>query len=114
MSKRIPQVNQLIKKELSQIILREIEFPVGVLVTLTRVETSFDLEIAKIYISALPEKEEEKAIQILNINIYELQQKINKRLKMRPIPRICFIKEKETVEAGKIEEILIKLKSKKD
>ncbi len=39
MSKRIPQVNQLIKKELSQIILREIEFPVGVLVTLTRVET---------------------------------------------------------------------------
>ncbi len=72
------------------------------------------MEIAKIYISALPEKEEEKAIQILNINIYELQQKINKRLKMRPIPRICFIKEKETVEAGKIEEILIKLKSKKD
>lgn len=110
MSKRIPQVNQLIREELSQIILREIDFPVGVLVTLTRVETSPDLEMARVYISALPEKEEEKSIKILNKNIYQLQQKINKRLKMRPIPRICFVKEKETAEAGKIEGILEKLK----
>ena len=45
MSQRILKVNQLIKKELSQIILKEAEFPKEVLVTLTRVETLPNLQI---------------------------------------------------------------------
>ncbi|MDD2696554.1 MAG: 30S ribosome-binding factor RbfA [Candidatus Pacebacteria bacterium] len=110
MSKRVPQVNQLIKKELSQIIRREIEFPLDVLVTLTRAEASPDLEEIKIYISSLPEEKKKTVLQILNKNIYQLQQKLNRRLEMRPIPKIYFVEEKETVEAGKIEEILAKLK----
>lgn len=111
MSKRLPQVNQLIRKELSRIILREIEFPEGVLATLTRVETSVDLEQSKIYVSVLPENNLEIVLRILNKNIYELQQRLNHRLRMRPIPRICFIREKETIEADKIEGILEELKN---
>lgn len=110
MSKRIRQINQLIKKELSQIILREIEISSEILITLTRVETSPDLEEAKVYISVLPEEKRGRVLQILNKNIYSLQQKLNRRLKTRPIPRISFIEEKETVEAGRIEEILAELK----
>ena len=56
MAKRIPQVNELIQRELSQIVLREIEFPLDVLVTITRVAASQDLEYAKIYISVIPEQ----------------------------------------------------------
>ena len=114
MAKRIARVNQLIKKELSQIILREIDFPLGVLVTLTRVETSANLIDAKIYISVLPGSQSLKVFQILNSQIYNLQQRLNHRLKMRPIPKIKFLKEQETEEAGKIEEILEKLKNKEN
>jgi len=114
MSKRIAQVNQLIKKELSQTIQREIEFPSNVLVTLTRTEATPDLEEIKIYISCLPDEKKKTVLQILNKNIYQLQQKLNKRLEMRPIPRICFVEEKETAEAGHIEEILEKLKKDKE
>jgi len=113
MSQRIQQVNQLIKKELSRIILKEVEFPAEVLATLTRVETSQDLEQAKVYISVLPENQAERVLLILNRQIYELQQKLNRRLKMRPIPRIYFIKEKETSKAGRVEEILEKIKVEK-
>ncbi len=113
MSKRIPRVNQLIKKEISQILLREIEFPEDTLVTVTRVETSVDLNQAKVYLSCLSENKTTKVLQILDRKIYDLQQILNKRLRMRPIPRIKFVKEKETKEAGKIEEILEELKSKK-
>jgi len=112
-SKRIQRVNQLIKKELSQILLREVEFPAGVLMTVTRVESSLDLNQAKVYISCLPEEKTLMVFQILNRRIYELQQELNQRLRMRPIPRIKFVEEKETKEAGKIEEILEELKSKK-
>ena len=110
MSKRIPRVNQLIKKELSQIVLKEIEFPKGVLVTVTRVETSLDLNQAKVFISSLPESHTERVLSILNRQIYFIQQKLNKRLKMKFIPKIEFREEKKTREAGEVEGILERLK----
>lgn len=113
MPKRLPSANQLIKKELSQILLREIEFPQDVLVTITRVETSANLADSKVWISVLPEGKSKEFLEILNQNIYFLQQKLNKRLKMRPIPKIIFFEEKKTREAGQVEEILEKLKKNK-
>ena len=110
MSKRIQRVNQLIKKEISQLLLREVEFPADTLVTVTRVETSADLKESNIWVSVIPEERQKRILQILNKNIYILQQKLNKRLKMRPIPRIKFLEEKKTREAGRIEEILEELK----
>ncbi|MBU4298575.1 30S ribosome-binding factor RbfA [Patescibacteria group bacterium] len=113
MSKRIPRVNQLLKKELGQIILKEIDFPKDVLVTITRVETLPNLSESRVFISVFPEKISREILEILRREIYFLQQKINKRLKMRPLPRLLFVLEKMTVEAGRIEEILEKLKSKR-
>ena len=111
MSQRIPRVNKLIKKELSQILLKEIEFPKDVLVTVTRVIASDNLNEAKVYISVMPEEQSERVLQILERKVYYLQQKINKRLRMRPIPQIRFSEEKETAEAGRIEELLEKIKN---
>ncbi len=111
MPERIPRVNALIKKEISQIILKEVEFPVDVLATVTRADTYSNLQESNIWISVLPEDRGEEVFKILNKNIYVLQQFLNKRLKMRPIPKIRFLKEKTTVEAAKIEEILEKLKN---
>ncbi len=75
MSKRIPQVNQLIKKELSQIIQREIDFSPDVLVTLTRVDTSSDLMEAKIYISVLQEEKEKilANVDFLSMMVHDIK-----------------------------------------
>ena len=109
---RVQRVNQLIKKELNQIILKEIDFPKDVLVTMTRVETSANLIQAKVYISVIPADKSDQVSAALKYNIYDLQQELNKRLRMRPIPRIIFIQEKKTQEAGKIEELLEKIRKK--
>jgi len=95
---------------MSQILLKEIEFPIGILVTVTGAETSPDLKDANIWISAFPKEESGRVLEILNKNIYFLQQKLNKRLKMRPLPRIKFLEERKTAEAGEIEKILEELK----
>ena len=113
MSKRIQRVNQLIKKEFSQILLREVDFPKDILVTITRVDTSPNLRESKVFISTVPEDKGQLVLKDLNQKVYELQQKINRRLKMRPVPRIRFSEERETSEAGRIEELLEKLKSKR-
>jgi len=119
MKKRIQRLNQLIKKEVAQLILREIDWeeggwrPKDVLVTVTRAEVTLDLRESKIYVSIMPEKEESQILDFLNRRIFLLQKKIDKRLKMRPVPKISFLEEKSTAEAGRIEEILEKLKSKR-
>ncbi len=113
MGNRLQRVNQLIKKELGQIFLREVEFPQEVLSTITRVETSPNLIEAKIFVSTFPENRSPEVLKILNSQVYQLQQKLNKRLKMRPIPKIEFFEEKKTAEAGQIEEILSRIKKRK-
>lgn len=112
--KRVPRVNQLIKKELSQILFREVDFPENVLVTVTRVESLADLSEAQVYISVLPADQFPRVLEILNKLIYYLQQKLNRRLKMRPLPKIKFVKEKRTIEAGRVEELLAKINQEKN
>lgn len=110
MSKRIQKVNGLIKEELGKIILKEVDLPKDVLATVTRVITSPNLSQSKVYISVIPVNQAAKVLQILQGQIYFLQQKLNRRLNMSPIPKINFIEEKETKKAGKIEKILASLK----
>jgi ribosome-binding factor A len=109
MSDRVVKANKLIQEELSKIIFREVEFP-DALITLTRVETTGNLIESKIYISVMPASKEANVFKNLNKRIYYLQQLLNERLRIRPMPKIIFQKEKETERAGKIEEILEKLK----
>lgn len=106
MANRVEKVNQLIKKELSRIILREVDFPNNVLVTLTRVDTSPNLIETKVFLSTMPESRAQETLDILNKDIYRIQQALNKRLVMRPIPKIMFREEKETRGAGRVEELL--------
>ena len=113
MSKRIPRVNELIKEEISRIIFEEIEFPTGVLVTVAKVDTSKDLRNSNIFITALPEENLSGIVDSLNKRSVFLQKKMNKLLRMRPLPRIRFAEEREASEAGRIEEILEQLKKGK-
>ena len=110
MSERVLKVNELIKRELNQILLKELEFSQELLITITRVETTSNLIQSKVYISVIPENQTLKTLRNLNGRIYFLQQKLNQRLKMRPIPKIIFLKEKETGQASRIEEVLEQLK----
>jgi ribosome-binding factor A len=113
MPKRIPRVNQLIKKELGQIILKEFDFPKDVLVTITRVETLSNLKESKVFISIFPENKRGEILNSLNQKIYFLQKRINQKLKMKPLPRLKFLEEKKAKEAARIEELLEELKKEK-
>ncbi len=112
MSKRIDRVNQLIKKTLSKLLLKELDFEKDVLITLTRVETASDLSKASVFISVMPEEKIELVLRSLNRNIYHLQQKINKKLVMKRVPNIIFKVETKTAEADRIEKLLDELKNK--
>ena len=113
MNPRIPKVNQLLQEELGEILLRELELPDGVLATVTRVDASGNLQEAKVYISVMPEAKFQDVFGILQKNIYGIQQMLNKRLRMRPVPRIKWAVETKTSEAQRIEELLEKTREEK-
>ena len=111
MSDRILKVNELIKTELSRILYKELDFSRDILITITRVDCSSDLNNARVYVSIIPEIKEEKTFDILNKKIQQIQKSLDKRLIMRFVPKIIFKKEKETKNAQRIEEILEEIKS---
>jgi len=113
MNPRIPKVNQLLQEELGAILLKELELPDGVLATVTRVDAWGNLQEAKVYISVMPEASQEDVFAALNRDVYAIQHLLNKRLKMRPVPRIRWVVETKTSEAQRIEELLEKTREAK-
>lgn len=109
MSLRIQRVNELLRKEMSQLLLKEIDFDQS-MVTITEVDTSPDLRQAKIKISVLPEKSTEAVLKRLEKNIFDLQQQLNKKLNMRPVPKLRFVIDKASIKEQRVEELLQKIK----
>ena len=109
---KIERANMLIKKELSRTILQELDIASSTLVTITRVECATNMFYAKVFISIIPETEQRGILGFLERNVSEIQHKLNKRLKIRPVPRIEFVKEEKTEEAAKIEELLHRARKK--
>ncbi|MFA5368464.1 MAG: 30S ribosome-binding factor RbfA [Candidatus Paceibacterota bacterium] len=109
---RKEKVDSLIKRELNAIILKEIDIFPGILVTITRVQASANLFEAGIYISVVPEEKFNDVFSLLYRHVYDIQQILNKRLKMRPVPKIIFKKETKTTEAAKIEQLLFEIQKK--
>lgn len=110
MSNRIEKVNSLLEHEIGKILLKDFAFSPEILVTLTRVETSGNLIEAKAYISVFPEEKAAGILNALQKSVYGVQYKINRILKQRPVPKIKFVKDEVASRAGKVEELLSKLK----
>ena len=106
MNARILRVNQLLKKELSSIFSREVAFPDGSLVSISRAEATPNLQQAKIYITVFPADKKAEALRSLKGQIYDIQQILNKRLKMRPVPRIEIVLDTGEEKAHRIREVL--------
>ncbi len=104
------KLNKILQKELGQIILRELDLASDVMVTVTRVEVSLNGFFARVYISVLPVEKKEEIIRKIDRKIFFIQQQLNKKLKIRPVPKIEFVKEEKTEGAARVEELLKKIK----
>ena len=104
--RRIEQVNDLIRGELGKIIDRDIDLPDRSLLTVTRVITSSDLHYADVYFCVMPHTNETAALETLTKRIGGIQKALNRKLRMRPVPRIKFVLDVEQKRADRIEKLL--------
>ena len=103
---KIEKTNAFVQKELGNIILKELDVFPGTLLTITRAECSPNFIEVKVFVSVLPEDKTEEVFSLLQRNIFNLQQMLNKKMKVRPVPKIKFVKETQTAQAARIEKAL--------
>ena|SRR3989338_2214029 len=103
-SKRTDKVNELIRTHLATIIAREIEFPKGTVVAVTRVASSGDLKKAAVSIRVYPDSLSAPALRILKKYLPHIQHLLNQQLKMYAVPRLRCMIENETEEESVKEE----------
>ena len=90
MSQRTRRVSEIMHRELSTIIQRELTFPVP-LVTVSAVDVTPDLKNAHVYVSIIGEKnKQETVLDILEKNRGFLQSEMSKRVIIKNTPRLYF------------------------
>lgn len=104
--KRAEKLSATVQRDVNEILLREINFKPGVFITISRVDTSADLRYTHLFLSIFPEKETPYVMQSLQKEIYKIQGLLNKKLRMRPLPKIVFKLDTSEIEAAKIEKLL--------
>lgn len=106
MANRIDKINELIKHHINDILLKDLSFKDGVFVTIAKVDTTPDLRYTRVFISIFPEKEIDYVAKTLGHEIFRIQGQLNKKLHMKPLPKIEFKVDMTESRADEIEKIL--------
>ena len=110
--KRADRVSDLLKEEISQMLLREVKDPHIGFITITDVEVSKDLQVAKVYYTILGDKKQlRESAQALNRVSRFIKRQLGKRLRMRYIPDIIFRYDHSLEYGDKIDHILSHLEN---
>ena len=108
---RREKIENLLREELAKILDRDVEFPERTIVTVTRVKSSVDGHYANAFVSILG-ADPAGALAMLKKTIYHIQKSINKKLRIRPVPRIAFKIDAEEFNRERVEKQLAGLKRK--
>jgi len=109
---RMARVNELMRREIAELLERRIEHTTNCLVTVTEVKTSSDLKHAKVYISLIGgQKGKEAVIALLEEHRVFLQQKISRDIKIKYTPVLEFEYDHRVEAANKVLAIISEIES---
>lgn len=113
MFERARRVASQLQRELTELLRREVEDPRLSWVTVTGVEVSRDLSVAKVYVSTIQEEQLEEALQALRERTPLLRRLLGKRLHLRTVPELRFFKDTAIERGMKIDRLLDQLRGER-
>ena len=112
--KRSEKVADLIRKEISEMLIRDLKDPRIGFITVTRVSVSDDCRSAKIYFSVMGSTEErERSTEGLNSAKGYVRRELGRRIQLRHTPDIVFQFDPSIEYAIHMEEVFQNLREKK-
>ena len=110
--KRHIRVADLLKKEIAEIVLNQIQDPRISFVSITDVEVTSDLKLARVYFSVLDSLKEQETLKVLTHSKGFIKRELASRVTLKFLPDLVF-KIDESVQYGrKIDKILQEIKEK--
>jgi ribosome-binding factor A len=110
MSKRTERVADLIRRELSDLLMRKLRDPRVRFVSVTDVEVTADLSLARIYLSSLAGVEgKDEVVAALTHAAPFLRRELAPRLGLREMPELRFAYDDSIERGARVEELLRKL-----
>ena len=106
---RIDQINQLLLVQLGKLINQEAKLEGG-LITISYVDCSQDLKTAKVAVSVFPDNLYGTALTLLRKKAKVFSKNLQKRLKLKFIPRINWVIDSTEKEAAELEKAFIEAK----
>lgn len=114
MSERILRVNSEIQKAISYIISNELKNPlIKGLITVTKVDTTTDLDQSKIYISIFDESTREEVFNQIKHSAGFIRRELARAVDLRKVPFLTFYLDTSYDYGQKIEETISKINLEK-
>jgi ribosome-binding factor A len=105
--KRSDKVGDQMRKEISEILLKELKDPRIGFVTITKVAVSADLRQAKVYYSVFGgEEEKADSLQGLESATGYIKRELGRRMRLKYMPEITFLFDDSLEYGAHIEELL--------
>jgi ribosome-binding factor A len=108
--KRSQRVGDLIREEVADIIMYKLKDPRLGFITVTGVEMTADLKLARVFVSILKEEDREVSMEVLNASKPFMRSVLTRRLKMKFIPTLEFRLDSSIDYGFKIDRLLKEIK----
>jgi ribosome-binding factor A len=106
-NRRLEQIGDLLRAELSDLLQREVRDPRVGFVTITGVEVGADLRNARVRVSCLGEpNEQQESLRALKHASGFLRTEVSKRVRLRTIPAFHFVLDHSMAEAEEVQRTL--------
>jgi len=105
MKHRLLRVNELLKRELSALLVREMTFE-NLLVTVNQVDVTPDLKSAHVYVSVLGSEGRKNVLPKLEANRAALQADLSKHVVLKYTPHLVFHLDDSIERGARVLEIL--------
>jgi ribosome-binding factor A len=115
-SRRTDRINGLLRQEISQLLSRDLNDPrLSGVVSITRVETSADLRVSKVYVSVLGGPDDKVSVLkgISSAGGF-IRREMRDRLSLKYIPDLRFTLDESMEEAQHIQRLMDRLSGQED
>ena len=112
MNKRILQINAEMQKAISEIITYKLDNPqVTGIITVTKVDTTIDLDNSKVYISVFTTDDEQEVFNQIRHSAVFIRRELAEKLDLKKVPFLNFIADTSIKDNMKIEQLILESKN---
>lgn len=109
-SRRQKRVSSLIQESLSRILIQEVQDSASGLITVTSVEVTADLKVARVTLSAYGEVDKKQLLDSLEKKKGYLRKALASDIKLKYNPSLIFVLDKTAEYENRIDELFEKVK----